>query len=289
MPSCTWIGHCLGDSCSNPNDCDQDFVCKSGVCSSPTSEPVCTWIGHCLGDSCSNLNGCDQDWVCKSGVCSLPTSEPVCTWIGHCLGDSCSNLNDCDHDWVCSNSVCIPYYQTPTSTTFTSPTTYTVTTTSTVSASDITIPSTPTAASSSHDDNGFNKSAVIGIAVGIPVGLILIAIIVYLFWRRRPNQAPPVWNSRGQQVEKKYGGIEQPNTTRPERDIARLDNVVYHEMEAPHPKTLFATKTAGSKEPPAHLASPGGASSFSNQETFLESQSQSPRLSEFPTPPSPDR
>ncbi|KAK8055172.1 glycoside hydrolase family 75 protein [Apiospora rasikravindrae] len=33
-------------------------------------KPTCTWIGHCPGDKCSNENDCDQDWVCKNGKCS---------------------------------------------------------------------------------------------------------------------------------------------------------------------------------------------------------------------------
>ncbi|EPS33771.1 putative chitosanase [Penicillium oxalicum 114-2] len=32
--SCAWAGHCEGDSCSSYNDCWDQLVCKSGVCSS---------------------------------------------------------------------------------------------------------------------------------------------------------------------------------------------------------------------------------------------------------------
>ncbi|KAF1966620.1 hypothetical protein BU23DRAFT_573849 [Bimuria novae-zelandiae CBS 107.79] len=30
---------------------------------------VCTWKGHCLGDTCSNENDCDNDWVCTNQTC----------------------------------------------------------------------------------------------------------------------------------------------------------------------------------------------------------------------------
>ena len=37
---------------------------------STTSQPACTWIGHCLGDSCKTDNDCDNDWICPGGTCS---------------------------------------------------------------------------------------------------------------------------------------------------------------------------------------------------------------------------
>ena len=37
---------------------------------STTSQPACTWLGHCLGDSCKTENDCDNDWICPSNTCS---------------------------------------------------------------------------------------------------------------------------------------------------------------------------------------------------------------------------
>lgn len=37
---------------------------------STTSQPACTWLGHCLGDSCKTDNDCDNDWICPSNTCS---------------------------------------------------------------------------------------------------------------------------------------------------------------------------------------------------------------------------
>ncbi|KAF9731132.1 hypothetical protein PMIN01_11091 [Paraphaeosphaeria minitans] len=36
---------------------------------SSATEAVCTWEGHCLGDTCSNENDCDRDWVCANNTC----------------------------------------------------------------------------------------------------------------------------------------------------------------------------------------------------------------------------
>ncbi|KAF2798407.1 hypothetical protein K505DRAFT_106686 [Melanomma pulvis-pyrius CBS 109.77] len=35
-----------------------------------TSYSACTWLGHCLGASCTTNDDCDQDWICVSKVCS---------------------------------------------------------------------------------------------------------------------------------------------------------------------------------------------------------------------------
>lgn len=35
-----------------------------------TSYSACTWLGHCLGASCTTNDDCDQDWICASKVCS---------------------------------------------------------------------------------------------------------------------------------------------------------------------------------------------------------------------------
>ncbi|KAF2450757.1 hypothetical protein P171DRAFT_427073 [Karstenula rhodostoma CBS 690.94] len=47
---------------------------------SSATEAVCTWEGHCLGDSCSNENDCDRDWVCANKTCRtccVTESEPT--------------------------------------------------------------------------------------------------------------------------------------------------------------------------------------------------------------------
>ncbi|CAM1510864.1 Fc.00g083770.m01.CDS01 [Cosmosporella sp. VM-42] len=31
-PTCSWAGHCIGDPCTDENDCSDDYVCKSGKC-----------------------------------------------------------------------------------------------------------------------------------------------------------------------------------------------------------------------------------------------------------------
>lgn len=31
--SCSWIGHCVGDPCSNYNDCDGSLICQNNKCS----------------------------------------------------------------------------------------------------------------------------------------------------------------------------------------------------------------------------------------------------------------
>ncbi|OCL09799.1 hypothetical protein AOQ84DRAFT_13059 [Glonium stellatum] len=36
---------------------------------STSSQPACTWLGHCLGDSCKTENDCDNDWICPSNTC----------------------------------------------------------------------------------------------------------------------------------------------------------------------------------------------------------------------------
>ncbi|KAF2464010.1 uncharacterized protein BDR25DRAFT_346921 [Lindgomyces ingoldianus] len=33
--------------------------------------PSCTWEGHCLGDSCVRDDDCDHGWVCVRGICAL--------------------------------------------------------------------------------------------------------------------------------------------------------------------------------------------------------------------------
>ena len=35
-----------------------------------SSYKACTWAGHCLGDPCNYNDDCDQDWICVSHVCS---------------------------------------------------------------------------------------------------------------------------------------------------------------------------------------------------------------------------
>ncbi|KAK7186962.1 hypothetical protein DPSP01_009342 [Paraphaeosphaeria sporulosa] len=47
---------------------------------SSATEAVCTWEGHCLGDTCSNENDCDNDWVCANTTCQtccISKSEPT--------------------------------------------------------------------------------------------------------------------------------------------------------------------------------------------------------------------
>lgn len=36
---------------------------------STATQAVCTWEGHCLGDTCSSENDCDNDWVCANSTC----------------------------------------------------------------------------------------------------------------------------------------------------------------------------------------------------------------------------
>jgi len=37
---------------------------------SPSSQ-ACTWLGHCLGATCTTNDDCDNDWICQNSVCSL--------------------------------------------------------------------------------------------------------------------------------------------------------------------------------------------------------------------------
>ncbi|OCK77328.1 hypothetical protein K432DRAFT_428090 [Lepidopterella palustris CBS 459.81] len=49
---------------------------------STTTTAACTWLGHCLGDSCTTNEDCDNDWVCQSRICipccgtGTPTPSP---------------------------------------------------------------------------------------------------------------------------------------------------------------------------------------------------------------------
>lgn len=44
---------------------------------SPAASPKpCTWPGHCLGSSCQNSNDCDQDWICIAGQCNTGPGCP---------------------------------------------------------------------------------------------------------------------------------------------------------------------------------------------------------------------
>lgn len=38
--------------------------------SATTSVQACTWSGHCLGAPCTSFDDCDNDWICVSNVCS---------------------------------------------------------------------------------------------------------------------------------------------------------------------------------------------------------------------------
>lgn len=40
------------------------------VPSASTSIATCTWPGHCLGDTCQSEDDCDNDWVCSEDRCS---------------------------------------------------------------------------------------------------------------------------------------------------------------------------------------------------------------------------
>ncbi|KAF2470979.1 uncharacterized protein BDR25DRAFT_314152 [Lindgomyces ingoldianus] len=35
-----------------------------------TTHQPCTWLGHCLGATCSTNNDCDNDWICVNKKCS---------------------------------------------------------------------------------------------------------------------------------------------------------------------------------------------------------------------------
>ncbi|KAF1988672.1 hypothetical protein K402DRAFT_402843 [Aulographum hederae CBS 113979] len=43
--------------------------------SSSTSETTCTWPGHCLGDSCVTSDDCDHLWVCSNRACAVECTE----------------------------------------------------------------------------------------------------------------------------------------------------------------------------------------------------------------------
>ena len=35
--SCNWVGHCLGATCNNEDDCSDALVCNTGVCGVDTN------------------------------------------------------------------------------------------------------------------------------------------------------------------------------------------------------------------------------------------------------------
>jgi len=44
-------------------------------------QPSCTWVGHCLGDSCYSNDDCDFEWVCTGGKCSVDGSASMSTSV----------------------------------------------------------------------------------------------------------------------------------------------------------------------------------------------------------------
>ena len=118
------------DDVDNENETESETETET---ESESSE--CSWPGHCLGDACSNDNDCDGEWQCSTdGVCAESEDieddeedeeeteseddeeeeteteddeEDECSWPGHCLGDVCGNDYDCDGEWQCStDGVC---------------------------------------------------------------------------------------------------------------------------------------------------------------------------------------
>ena len=131
---CTWIGHCLGDTCSTNDDCNGSWVCDSGVCSvdknlvfvdqmstptdTPIDTPTPTPTDSTVDTPTPTDSTVDTSVPTDSTVdTSVPTDSTVdtsvptdsasdCTWIGHCLGDTCSTNDDCDGSWICTSGIC---------------------------------------------------------------------------------------------------------------------------------------------------------------------------------------
>ncbi|KAF2839463.1 hypothetical protein M501DRAFT_1057731 [Patellaria atrata CBS 101060] len=133
----------------------------------------------------------------ETAISTALTSIPYCTWVSHCLGDPCTHFNDCDHDWICVYSVCIlptpvpeapiPTWSTSSITTFETSTSETPFNTLTLGApSTIIITSIPTSRSSNTSPESTSSNSItIGVGVGVPCTLAIIAIITYFLWRAR--------------------------------------------------------------------------------------------------------
>ncbi|KAB8261781.1 hypothetical protein BDV32DRAFT_157789 [Aspergillus pseudonomiae] len=78
---------------------------KPTATSNPTPSPSCSWVGHCEGASCTNENDCSDELVCNNGKCTSG-SAPSCSWEGHCAGAKCSSHDDCSDALACTNGVC---------------------------------------------------------------------------------------------------------------------------------------------------------------------------------------
>ncbi|KAL4904321.1 fungal chitosanase of glycosyl hydrolase group 75-domain-containing protein [Aspergillus multicolor] len=126
-PSCSWLGHCLGSSCSNDDDCSDDLACVSGSCAvdqdnntyradadaSDDSDDADD-SGNAGDEANDAADGTDpsssatpsMSILPKRIVLPSPSPTPRCSWAGHCLGSPCATMDDCADDLTCVSGTC---------------------------------------------------------------------------------------------------------------------------------------------------------------------------------------
>ncbi|KAG1662595.1 hypothetical protein FOA52_002992 [Chlamydomonas sp. UWO 241] len=100
---CGWPGHCVGDPCRFPWDCDANLDCSLETCAARLDAP------------CNTSDGCSGNLICASGKCTASPGAPVCGWPGHCVGALCRTGTrfDCDLDLDCSSDTCTARLDAP--------------------------------------------------------------------------------------------------------------------------------------------------------------------------------
>lgn len=89
--TCTSLG-CL-TTCTSDTQCEQGNVCKSGLCTAPSSSPTVV--------QCTLASDCPASNMCVNGACvaETPCTGNTCT---------CNYSTDCAAGKVCANNQCVP-------------------------------------------------------------------------------------------------------------------------------------------------------------------------------------
>ncbi|CAF2708446.1 unnamed protein product [Rotaria sp. Silwood2] len=100
--SCSWVGHCAGDSCSSNSDCDGTLDCTNGICGGGVTDGGTT-------DGAVTDSGTTDDTVTDGGGTGDSGTDTSCSPSGQLTGTSTS-CNTENESTCCQSGVDYPQY-----------------------------------------------------------------------------------------------------------------------------------------------------------------------------------
>ncbi|KAK4458335.1 hypothetical protein QBC42DRAFT_314995 [Cladorrhinum samala] len=106
--TCGWTGHCIGDPCTDENDCDNDYICSRSRCAAPgAGTTVVTTTRRVTTTSVRRTTTTAATPPRPTATTAPGGGGPKCDNPLSCIGVSCTTDADCGFDLIiCKNGFC---------------------------------------------------------------------------------------------------------------------------------------------------------------------------------------